>query len=132
MLNMGLQICVLESPVDDWGHHCTVGTENQIFDTCSARLIRCEHYRKPLEAMLRDRHFGCLGPHFLGRPGTCTPKGSKHKKEIELCSLREFVDYRHPDPRRGEPRVCSTQLDALPDECSRSAGSAGSGAELSS
>ena len=31
-----------------------------------------------------------------------------------LTYLREFVNYRHPDPRRGEPRVCSTQLDAFP------------------
>ena len=28
--------------------------------------------------------------------------------------LREFVIYRHPDPRRGEPKVCSTQLDVFP------------------
>ena len=30
--------------------------------------------------------------------------------------LREFVINRHPDPRRGEPRVCSTQLDAFPED----------------
>ena len=35
-----------------------------------------------------------------------------------LTYLREFVNYRHPDPRRGEPRVCSTQLDAFPVESS--------------
>ena len=28
--------------------------------------------------------------------------------------LREFVNCRHPDPRRGEPRACFTQLDAFP------------------
>ena len=26
----------------------------------------------------------------------------------------ECVNYRHPDPRRGEPMVCSTQLDVFP------------------
>ena len=31
-------------------------------------------------------------------------------------NLREFFNYRHPDPRRGEPRVCSTQLDAFPED----------------
>ena len=33
-----------------------------------------------------------------------------------LTYLKEFVNYRHPDPRRGEPRVCSTQLDAFPED----------------
>ena len=33
-----------------------------------------------------------------------------------LFGSREFVNYRHPDPRRGEPRVCSTQLDAFPED----------------
>ena len=31
-------------------------------------------------------------------------------------NLREFVNYRHPDPRHGEPRACSTQLDAFLDD----------------
>ena len=33
-----------------------------------------------------------------------------------ISHLREFVNYRHPDPRRGEPRVCSTQLDAFTED----------------
>ena len=37
-------------------------------------------------------------------PGPYTPK------------LTEFINYRHPDPRHGEPRVCSTQLDAFPED----------------
>ena len=35
---------------------------------------------------------------------------------MNIPILREFINYRHPDPRRGEPRVCSTQLDAFPED----------------
>ena len=44
--------------------------------------------------------------------------------------MREFVNYRHPDPRRGEPRVCSTQLDAFPVDPLDPVESSTSGAEL--
>ena len=49
-----------------------------------------------------------------------------------LTSLRECANYRHPDPRRGEPRVCPTQLDAFPVlvDPLESSRSVGSGAEF--
>ena len=47
-----------------------------------------------------------------------------HKGPQEV-HVREFVDYRHPDPRLGVLRVCSTRLDAFPVESSGSAGSTG-------
>ena len=46
------------------------------------------------------------------------------------CHLREFVNYRHPDPRRGKPRVRSTRPESISGGSGGSAGSGGSGSEL--
>ena len=40
---------------------------------------------------------------------------------VQGPNLREFVNYRHPDPWREEPRVCSTQLVAFLEDSGRSA-----------
>ena len=57
--------------------------------------------------------------------------GRVHSKESRTIISFSFegvcVNYRHPDPRRGEPRVGSAPDVAFPAE---SSGSGGSGAEL--
>ena len=37
-----------------------------------------------------------------------------HIKALKNSSERACVNYRHPDPLRGEPKVYSAQMDAFP------------------
>ena len=47
MLNIGLQIYFLDSPVDEWGCRWKIWAENWFIDANSARRNRCERSRKP-------------------------------------------------------------------------------------
>ena len=93
------------------------------------------------KAILRDWHVGNFGPQFWkilengpkkyitqNEHGFLRVQDWPNERLIYfLANLKEFVNYRHPDPRRGEPRICSTQLDVFPldpVESSRSARSA--------
>ena len=60
------------------------------------------------------------------RPKKCRFLSRTSKKKSFRASP-SCVNYRHPAPRRGEPRVCSARPDSV---SAGSAGSAGSGGEL--
>ena len=64
-----------------------LGTEHEIFDTNSARRMRCERSLKPQSAMLREWQFGLMGPWLLGTCGKWVPQMIQTYDEIHILNL---------------------------------------------
>ena len=64
-----------------------------MFDTKSARRMRCKRSQKLLEAMLWDRQVGIVGPWCLEKMRKCPTHISKHWIVLSRAQVRGATDF---------------------------------------